>query len=444
MIFDSNTNGSWRRRAGMGAALLLAIAPAACDFEVTNPGPVEDDFLDNATAHEAMANGVMVQLADALTNAAYTTGAVTREIFPAGSTGSFGITGAQQTGIIRYDDTHVGAPWTAGQRARRMAEDFLTRFAENENVTLQGYAPAVETALWGAYTYRLLGDAFCQAVIDGSAEQDRTVFWNRAEELFGEVISLAGSDAAFDDEVTAAYAGRAAVRANLGNWAGAMTDAAQVPDEFSFNMNYTTQQQSQYNRIYMAGANSPYRAHTVWNTFYEDYFTDTQDPRTPWDLDPDVTLGDAGLALLDNERALWYFQLKHDQPDSPHELSSGWEMRLLEAENRMMNNQFDATTLELINRHRVELGLDPWTPTIGNAEEFWTVYKRERGIELWLNGRRMIDLTRWEENSTPGTLSTYETPGHPDSYLVANQTLCYPIPEAEYETNQNLGSPPGT
>lgn len=445
MSFDSNRIGSWRRRAGgMGAALMLALAPAACDFEVTNPGPVEDDFLDDASAHEAMANGVLVQLADAVTNVAYTTGAVTREIFPAGSTGSFGITGAQQIGIIRYDDTHVGTPWDSGNRARRMASDFITRFQENESVTIDGYEPAVQTALWGGYANRLLGDAFCQAVIDGGAPQDRSVYWERAEEWFTQVITLAGGNAEFADYVTAAYAARASVRANLGDWTGAMADAGQVDDEFSFNMTYTTQQQSQYNRIYFAGANQPYRAHTVWNTFYEDYYTDTGDPRTPWGQDPEEPLGDAGLALLDNGRAPWFFQLKHDRPDSPHELSSGWEMRLLEAEDRLMNGLYDAVTLELINRHRVELGLDPWTPTLGNADEFWTVYMRERGIELWLNARRAADLTRWAAADVPGSLDPLETPGDPASYLDANRTLCYPIPEDEYETNENLGNPPGT
>jgi len=425
-----------RGGAGMGMALLAALSMTACDFDVTNPGPVEDDFLDNATAHQAMANGVMTQLAEALTNVAYTTGAVTREIFPAGSTGSFGITGAQQTGIIRHSDTHVF--WTAHQRARQMAVDFMARFEENENVSVQGYKPAVDIAIWGGYANRLLGDAFCQAVRDGGAVESRTVFWDDAETWFTRAIELAGTS--FPDVTTAAYAGRASVRANLGDWPGAMSDAAQVDDDFSFEMPYTTQESSQYNRIYFASANEPYRAHTVWNTWYDEYYTDTNDPRTPWGEDPDEPTGDAGLSILNNDRATWHFQLKHDQRDSPHELSSGWEMRLLEAENRLRNGQYDATTLELINRHRVELGLDPWAPT-ADADGYWEVYMRERGIELWLNGRRMMDLTRWYDHGISSSLlDPLERPGHADSYLSANQTLAYPIPDEEYETNENLDS----
>lgn len=440
MSIDINRHNMSRRKgvAGVGAALLLTLSATACDFNVVNPGPVEDAFLDNRTAHDAMANGVQVQLADALTNVSYTTGAVTRELFPAGSTGSFGITGAQQTGIIRYDDGHVS--WTAPQRARRMANDFMARFEANENVTVQGYEPAVRIALWGGYANRLLGDAFCTAVRDGGAAEPRTVFWTDAENWFTRTIALAGGS--YPDITTAAHAGRASVRANLGDWTGAMSDAAQVPDDFSWGMPYTRQESSQHNRIFYAGANTPYRAHTVWNTPYEQYYLDTNDPRTPWDLNPDIPRGDAGLAILNNERALWYFQEKHDEPDSPHELSSGWEMRLLEAEERLRAGQYDAVTLELINRHRVQLGLAPWTPTLGNEDEFWEVYMRERGIELWLNGRRMIDLTRWKAfGISDDLLHPLERPGHPDSYLVAGRTLAYPIPQAEYETNPNLGAP---
>jgi starch-binding outer membrane protein, SusD/RagB family len=112
-----------------------------------------------------MANGAWCQLADALTNVAYTTGAVTREIFPAGSTGSFGITPASSRASSATTTTHVS--WTAHQRPDSVAQNFMARFEENENVTMAGYRPAAEAALWAGYANRLLGDAFCEAVIDG-------------------------------------------------------------------------------------------------------------------------------------------------------------------------------------------------------------------------------------------------------------------------------------
>ena len=77
-----------------------------------------------------------------------------------------------------------------------------------------------------------------------------------------------------------------------------MQDAALVPDEFVFQIQYHNTQQSHYNRIYFAGANQPYRAVTVWNTVYEQYYEDTSDPRTPWGL-----MDGLSVSVVPKERA---------------------------------------------------------------------------------------------------------------------------------------------
>lgn len=412
----------------------LVLGVAGCDFKVTNPGPVTDSFLENPQAHQAVANGAMVLLADALANVAYTTGAVTREIFPAGSTSAFGISARQQQGLLQFDDEHVG--WTSHQRARAIAEQGVERF-ERVLGNISNYRPAAEAALWAGYANRLLGEAWCEAVIDGGPKQPSTVFLDRAEQWFTRAIEL-GTGANLPNVAMAARAGRASVRANKGDWTGAVQDAQQVPDAFVFNMTYTTQQVSQYNRIFWASANQPYRAHTVWNTWYREYYDQTQDPRVRYGSNPNVPLGDAALGILGGQRAPWLFQLKHDRTNAPIRLSSGWEMRLTEAEAQLRAGNWQQA-MPLINRRRTALGLQPWTAT--NATEAWTVYKRERGIELWLEGRRMSDLRRWRDTNAPGALHPLEQAGNPLSYLSANQSLCYQIPKAEYETNPNLTLP---
>lgn len=419
-------------RMGLVAAVALA---AACDFDVENPGPTPDEFLDRPEAHQAMANGAARLFFDALNETMYTTSAVTRELFPSGSTSSFGISASQQIGILRYDDEHVG--WTPHQQARSVAETAFGRFQEVTEVN--GYRPAAEAALWAGYANRLLGENWCEAVIDGGSAEPRTVFLERAEEWFTTAIEVAGSNAALTNVATAARAGRASVRMHLGDWAGALADAATVPTEFVFQAQYHATQQSQYNRTYFAGADQPYRAVTVWGTFYENYYTETQDPRTPWGEVPGSPLGDAALGFLDGQRVPFFQQRKFTDEGADVNLSSGREMRLLEIEAQLRDGNWQAA-IDALNARRAELGLAPWPAT--NLNEAWAVYKRERGIELWLEGRRMGDLRRWEESNTPGELHPLETPGHPDSWLVANRSLCYDIPQGERESNPNIPDRP--
>src|SRR5690606_25944059 len=87
---------------------------------------------------------------------------------------------------------------------------------------------------------------------------------------------------------------------------------------------------AQRNRIAYASLNTPYRAHTVWNTVYEAYFTETGDPRVAWE---DTGMdGDAAIECCG--RVPFYRQLKHSASDSPIRLSSGRAAQRRLAERR--------------------------------------------------------------------------------------------------------------
>jgi len=418
------------KRFGLASAYILAAS--ACNFDVTNPGPTDDAFLDNPEAHQAVANGSARMLFDALNEVAYTTSAVTRETFPAGSTSSFGISINQQAGLLIYDDEHIYDGWQSVQQSRYIGESGFARFGETYEGGTAGYKPAVEAALHAAYANRLIGENWCEAAVDGGPIVSRTEMLQRAETWFTTAIDAAGSVATLAAQKTAAYAGRASVRAHLGNWAGALSDAAQVPTGFAFDARYEEAQQNEFNRIYFAGADQPYRAVTVWNTPYEAYFTATDDPRVPW-TDTGL-LGDASVGVV-GARVSFFRQLKHADRGSDIRLSSGYEMRLIEAEKLLMDGTY-TEAMNILNARRADLGLADLAPA--SLAEAWTLFKRERGIELWLEGRRLGDLYRWDANNTPGTLDLRETAGAAESYLDAGQSLCYPIPKAEREANPNI------
>ena len=133
-------------------------------------------------------------------------------------------------------------------------------------------------------------------------------------------------------------------------------------------------------------------------------------------------------------------------------------MRLIEAEALLVKNDWQGA-LAKINALRTSFTstktgqkLAPWTAT--NATEAWTILKRERGIHLWLEGRRMGDQRRWEpilgQVKTPGSidLPNFEAKSklfvdYPRGRELTLGTptpraLCYNISDTERNTNENI------
>src|SRR5256886_1795463 len=92
-------------------------------------------------------------------------------------------------------------------------------------------------------------------------------------------------------------------------------------------------------------------------------------------------------------------EAKYATTAAPVRLSSGWEMRLLEAEAALVAGD-TATARAKMNLRRTALTLPGVTFT--NLTEAWTALKTERAIELWLEARRLGDLRRWIDNNVPG------------------------------------------
>lgn len=408
------------RATRWAAPLALAALLTGCDLEVINPGPIQATNLDQVAALNAIVNGAGRNIAEALNWVAYTGAAVSREIHPAGSTAAFGISVQQQAGDLTEEESDTW--WNFAQRARWTSTDAVTRVK-----SVLGDAEAAKSAtlaqalIWAGFANRLMGENFCEAVIDGGAAEPYTVYLDRAEAAFSEAITVATA-AANANLTNTARAGRASVRLLRNDLAGAAADATTIADAFVYRMPYFNTDLDQYNRLYWSTANQPYRAHTVWNTYYENYRKTTLDPRVPFDSSLTILVGDA--AVGDLGRVRWYFQTKYNSPTAPINLVSGWEMRLIEAEAKLVASDV-AGAMTLINKHRLALGLAPWTAA--NETEAWTHLKRERGIELWIEGRRLGDFRRWATLNRPGTAED-----------MTGRDLCFPIPLSERETNPNL------
>lgn len=413
------------------AALVLITALSACDFTVTNPGPVEDDFLFNEEAFPGLVVGVRRELGQALDNIAYISGAVTREIHPAGSTGTYGVNVREQQGILLPDGT--GGYWGNLQQARWTAEDAVRRMSEVLGAATSSSALVAEASLYAGFANRMLGETFCEAVIDGGSLEPSEVFLTRADGYFTDAMTMA--EAAGEEElVLAARAGRAQVRLDLERWEEAAADARAVPDGFLYSIPFFGSEPAMYNEVWEASAGT-FRAHTVWNTYYDGYYAETADPRVAYTTDPDQPTGDANVLHLG--RVPWLRQAKYPGRDAPIDLAKASEMRLIEAEVMLRGGDWEGA-LAIVNEIRSENGVAPRVAL--DADQAWTALKRERGIDLWLEGRRLFDVRRWLADGSGGvTLDELETaagvmsPSH-----LEEQATCFPVPDTERQTNPNV------
>lgn len=432
---DQDTLGdrAWARWTAPLLGLALAVGLTAC--EVTNPGPVEDRFLDEETARQGIINGIKRAYSSALgggcgTAIARETGALTREIFPSGNPGNCGVTVQEGIGHLEPDLTNV--QWEDAQNARWVAEDAIRRFQETLEGSEFSQSPLVaEAMVWAGFANRFMGENFCEAVIDGGPAQPNSVYFERAEQFFTDAIGVAQAAGTSELE-DAAYAGRAQARMSLQDWDGAVADAANVPDGFSFQAQFFSVSQDQYNGLRWSVAAEPYRTISVWNTPYADYYEQTGDPRVAWELNPSFEFGD--LARFD-QQIPFYVQMKFPETNSGIDLADSREMDLIRAEAMLVDGDFQGA-MQIVNELRADVGVDPWQ--VSSLEEAWTAFRFERGIELWMEARRMWDFRRWEAMGAPGEYQPLEDHNNPDTFLAADRDLCYPIPDNERDTNPNI------
>jgi len=409
--------------SGRGLLLLTLLSLTACDFSVTNPGPIQDEFLDQPEAFESILNGMIRAHSVGMTYMAGHGGAIARETTSSGFTGTdpLGMSPQMRAGILTPEEGN--GHWNMTQRARWVAEAGLERLRRGMPASEFSSSEVVARAhLWVGYTNRMLGENMCQAVVDGGPAQPIEVHLQRAEAAFSAALTTANS-AGNPFLANVARAGRASVRVHLGDWAGARSDAREVPTDLVFRTPYFSVERSQFNTI-AEGSIVQWRTYTTWGTWFLDYFEETGDARTPWVAVPGSPFG-SGVGEVP-----WLPQRKYPTVDSDINVSSGREMRLIEAEALLREGAW-TEALGILNQVRTSAttvsggALQPWVAT--TAQEAWTALKRERGIELWLEGRRLSDLRRWLAEGTPGEMEDMQ-----------GRSLCFPIGITERNSNPNI------
>jgi len=454
----SKKRHSSRPRRVSGIAMIVgAVTLGACSMDVDNPTMIQDADLNTRESIEAIAAGVAGDFAEGMIvpggGGLITAGAMlSDELVHVGTW--IGLRGLSDG--FSYDDwVESQSRWAEPSQARWVAEDAIERLGqvfEEQEIDPISRPEIPSVTMWAGFANKALGDHFCQAVIDGGPAQPYAAFYERAETHFDNAIQLAGQ-AGENDLQRAAYAGRAHTRMQLGDWSGAVADASMIPTDWVYWM-YFNQTAGVSNDMYWWGY---LRDETsVWGTPFAamgENLTEANggDPRVQYDMakEADGSLKDGG-----DGRRPFYRQRKFRSYDDEIALTKGTEMRLIEAEAALVSGDF-ATAVAKINEvrayHTAE-GTSLPMVSAANADEAWTLLMTERGLELWLEGKRLADLRRWattRSGNIPFSVVREEARGQaatadpirPVLETNAYQTLgdlCIQVSKDEKASNKNI------
>jgi hypothetical protein len=392
-------------------AALAALVPfAACSdilsLDVEAPGRIADEDLNIPGAMSGIASGVSYNLTSALDATVQQLSMASLDL---GHGGSYDF-GAIPIGLFTADVGDWNGEYGSLSRARWTAEHGLLRM--QEVLGAAAYEKNVNVAkayLLGGLALRHMGETQCRVNYDAGPDLPHTDAFTRADSMFTRAIAVgtaAGSSAG--DIVTAAYGGRASVRAWTGRWSEAVADAAKVPTTFTWNSTFSS---ANTNYIWVETNNR--REMTVSTVMWASVLND---PRVPWV--PTTQKGQDGQTPFSR-------QMKYTAIDSDIPITHGAEMRVLQAEAALRNGDY-AGAEAYLNQARAKWNMDPLTlPT--NPTDAWATLRFERYATLWLEGRKLWDWRRWRVEGAPMM--------DPAS---VGRDVCFPIGSSEAAANPNV------
>lgn len=277
-------------------------------------------------------------------------------------------------------------------RARRAAEGADALYVEAEQPDDAGRSVVSSIA---GYSYVLFGEIYCEGVAysrilpDGSTEFGAPA--TRAE-TFGLAIdrfetALEVADAAGDNGArNLALVGWARTLVNEGDISGAAALAAQVPDDFVYEIFHSDNTAGQENGVFIYAFDSGRYGVADRQGDVGLPFASADDPRVPVVIAPrdpfDQNLGRDYIA-----------QGKYPDRNAPVVLASGTEARLIRAEAALDN---PAQFLGHLNAARAQDGVEPLalSDIPADTEERIDLLFKERAYSMWLTAHRLGDVRR--------------------------------------------------
>ena len=385
-MFIRSSRERWLRNCTAAVALGSIELLQACQgvLDVSLPGKVPAAALASPGLATTLVNGAQADFECAFTEYVHDTGLWSNELLNSSANGEVVGWGARlatndngilpcQTAAATLGNYAVYVPL---QTARVQAETAITTLDGFTDTAVPTRSQLTATALlYAGYAYTLLGEAYCQVATGPEPLITPAAALALAEARFTRGMAAATTlgNAA---QLNAFRVGRARVRLDLKNNAGAAADAKLVtPSSFVYNATYATQPVRRYNTTVAAGT---INAHESIAPEYRGLTVGAvTDPRVPVIKDPTRANGQDGVTPL-------WIQKKYTALDSPLPLATWDEAQLILAEAE------PASAITALNALRTKYSLPAYvgTGTLSDIQE-------ERRRTLFLDGHRIGDMLRY-------------------------------------------------
>ena len=468
----------WMRRAGIPVVAAFAVVLSGCDLEVLNPGAIQDGDLNTPELMPVLVAGVSAEYNDVQDNYAFDIARLTDE---AAGTGSYGSTQDFRTGF--YTDQDAEGDWEQMHEAAWAADQAWIRLQEVLEGAEQTSVNGARLFVYRGHAFMRLGEAYCNVAFDVGPSEPRSAAFARAEGAFNQALTIATAANSTQWRLAAlmglAQAEFGKAVEGTGSWAaasGAAQTALSAVTAAGEDLGYAD------NAIYAQGANSNIIWQETWGraeigvyrTLAQAMFEGPDaDPRTsftkcgewtdlasayPDNIPGKVTKtgncdGDGSGAHqgADGDHA-HYRQNRYDDRGSDIPRASALEMLMIMAEAAVQTSDY-ATFIGHINTARAHWGLGAlaaptemgsllqWPYTVedvtdANSGTALAILDRERYANLWMQGKRLYDMERWNH---PFLTSSGWITG---STSVADRVSCFPMPRNECQLNPNMQGDP--
>lgn len=388
--------------AVVGAGLLAACKTESL-VDLQNPDLITGAVVRDSANAEQLYNGVLFEFGRAVSGAAATND----------NPGIFGVSGLmademwysstfetmQDIDSRNITDLSNGVLTTVFQRIHRARNIADRTFAQFTAIDKGSTVKAAQVANLSGYTFLFLAENFCSGVPVSKTELSGELVFgsplttaqllDSAEARFTTAMNIATTvgDA---NELNLARVGMGRALLDEGDFAGAATAVASVPDNFVYNVVYSESATGQNNGLWQ-NINSERRSSVASAEGVNGLVFFNRGPAGTNTIDSRVSVDSVGFGI--GTSTPLYSQHKYNTRGAAIRLASGIEARLIEAE-AALNKGASASYLVTLNTLRVSGGVtgvlvDPVTAS-GRVDQFFA----ERAKWLWLTGHRLSDLRR--------------------------------------------------